>query len=62
MTFVLTGLWRPFDWQRYYLRLIALLPVVYVAGIALLSGCISLEKRAEGGPVTPMADRAGDLS
>jgi hypothetical protein len=33
---VVTALWLPFDWSRYYLPLIALMPVVYVAGIAEL--------------------------
>jgi 4-amino-4-deoxy-L-arabinose transferase-like glycosyltransferase len=38
---VATALWLPLDWSRYYLPVIALMPVVYVAGVAELAPPIS---------------------
>ncbi|MBI3182666.1 MAG: phospholipid carrier-dependent glycosyltransferase [Myxococcales bacterium] len=49
--FVFTAVWLPFDWTRYYLPVLVLMPVVYVAGAAELGGLIDARRRAP--PVQP---------
>jgi hypothetical protein len=46
-TWLLTGLWLPLDWPRYYLRVLALAPVFFAAGLAALRELVALEP---GGP------------
>ncbi len=33
---LMTGLWLPFDWGRYYLPVLVLVPSFYAAGAALV--------------------------
>ncbi len=50
VTLLLTGFWLPFDWHRYYLRILALVPVFHVAGMALLTEIVVLERRDAADP------------
>jgi 4-amino-4-deoxy-L-arabinose transferase-like glycosyltransferase len=55
--FVLTGLWLPFDWSRYYLPVIMILPIFALAGIKLFSDGL-LKKRIPDTPQLGMRPSA----
>ena len=58
-SWLLTGLWLPFDWKGYYLPVACLAVAVPALGAAALSDCVTFARtRPEGAPL-PWMGRAG---
>jgi hypothetical protein len=50
-TWLVTALWLPFDWSRYYLPLVSQMAGVYALGTATLARAFAWTRRAGGYPI-----------